>query len=906
MIGQTISHYRITNKLGEGGMGVVYKAEDTKLLRTVALKFLSPKALGSDADKERFLREAQAAGILDHPNIATVYEIDESEGHVFMAMAYVDGPSLAAKIADRPMKIGEALDVAIQIAEGLQEAHEKGIVHRDIKSANILLTKKGQARITDFGLAYLAGRSKLTKSGTTLGTPAYMSPEQAQGHPTDRRSDIWSLGVVLYEMLTGRLPFDGQYEQAIVYSIINENPEPVTALRSGLPLELDRIVYKALAKRPEERYQHADDLTVDLRRLRKQLNSTESSAAHAEAMAPEVPELSATAAFIRATSPARPVVRPRRLVVVFLAALLVAAIGVIALLLLRREEGAAPKTVRRYSMQLGNVRPVISPNGRHIAYRAEEKLWIRDLDSEVPREIPGGQGPGAFYSDSGYYLTWSPDSQALAFPMGKEIRRVSVGQGGTAATICQLPEGRDTGRLVGGMDWSSDGRTIVFSRYSAGVFEVPATGGSPVLLRKEDHADDIILVDGPGGRTILYAAQHDVGHMLVALSPQGERRELAEINSGWPELNYSATGHILYRANPRETPSLWALPISPDGMQATGKPFLVVRSGVGASLSNDGTLVYLDGGGLQQQDFSWRDARGAIVEPLEQPHGLIDTVSLSADGTRLLLTASDAGRRGAWVHDLGRQTKERIPLGPADGSRPNPINAHWNGPRHVICTTLDPVAGGPPETSVYALRLESTDKPQTLLTKQGFQVATDVTRDGRYLVFIRWPAGGIWYAELGPDGLKGEPIEFSSGGGKDSSAFLSPNDRYVAYCSTESGRDEVYVRPFPAGAGKWQISHGGGSAPLWGAKGSELYYSEGVRLMRVAVSTGAEFSAGSPEPLFEHPNLSGGPTPYPRYAVSPDGKRFLTIESERDMPEPLVRLVENWFTEFQGNAAGAR
>jgi len=336
MIGQTISHYRIVEKLGEGGMGVVYKAEDTKLLRTVALKFFSPTALGSDAEKKRFLREAQAAGILDHPNIATVFEIEECEGHTFMAMAYVDGPSLAVKIADRSLKVGEALDAATQIAEALQEAHEKGIVHRDIKSANILLTSKGQARITDFGLAHLAGRSKLTKSGATLGTPAYMSPEQAQGQPTDRRSDIWSLGVVLYEMLTGRLPFDGQHEQAIVYSIINENPEPVTALRSGLPLELDRIVYKALAKRPEERYQHADDLTVDLRRLRKQLDSSESSPARAPATQPEVPELSATAAFMRATSPALPVVHPRRFVVGFLVVLLVVAIAVIGLLLLGR------------------------------------------------------------------------------------------------------------------------------------------------------------------------------------------------------------------------------------------------------------------------------------------------------------------------------------------------------------------------------------------------------------------------------------------------------------------------------------------------------------------------------------------------------------------------------------------
>jgi serine/threonine protein kinase len=335
LIGQTISHYRIVEKLGEGGMGVVYKAEDTKLLRTVALKFLSPKALGSEADKERFFREAQAAGILDHPNIATVYEIDECDGHTFMAMAYVDGPSLAAKIADRPLRTAEAIEVAIQIAAGLQEAHEMGIVHRDIKSANILLTGKGQARITDFGVAHLAGRSRLTKSGTTLGTPAYMSPEQAQGRATDRRSDIWSLGVVLYEMLTGRLPFDGPYEQTVVYSILNETPAPVTALRGGLPAEVDRIVHKALAKQLEERYQHADDLAVDLRRLHKLVESGESAGRCAADIPSEVPEWSATGAFMRATSPARPVARPRRLIVKVLVGMLIALASVIALLLLR-------------------------------------------------------------------------------------------------------------------------------------------------------------------------------------------------------------------------------------------------------------------------------------------------------------------------------------------------------------------------------------------------------------------------------------------------------------------------------------------------------------------------------------------------------------------------------------------
>jgi serine/threonine protein kinase len=335
MIGRTISHYRIIEKLGEGAMGVVYKAEDTKLLRPVALKFLAASTLGSDADRQRFLREAQAAAMLDHPNIAAVYEIDEADGLTFMAISYVDGPTLAARLAQGPMAVEEALDTGIQIALGLGEAHRKGIVHRDIKTANILLTTKGQVKITDFGLAYLADRSRLTQSGTTLGTPAYMSPELAQGVTTDRRSDIWSLGVVLYEMLTGRLPFDGQ-EQVMVYSIINEDPQPVTAARAGLPAELDRIVSKTLAKRPEERYQHTDDLAVDLRGLRKRIELSKSSGAHMAATGAAVrPALSSTGAFLTATSPALPTARPRRPSVPLLVALLVVAVALIVFLLWR-------------------------------------------------------------------------------------------------------------------------------------------------------------------------------------------------------------------------------------------------------------------------------------------------------------------------------------------------------------------------------------------------------------------------------------------------------------------------------------------------------------------------------------------------------------------------------------------
>jgi serine/threonine protein kinase/tetratricopeptide (TPR) repeat protein len=269
MIGQTISHYKILDKLGEGGMGVVYRAEDTKLHRTVALKFLPPTLLATDDDRKRFIREAQASASLNHPNIATVFEVDESASQPFIALEYIEGLSLAEKVKSGPLKLEEVLNIAVQASEGLQAAHEKGIVHRDVKCQNIMVTNRGQVKILDFGLAKLRGASVMTRAGTTLGTMGYMSPEQLKGEPVDHRTDIWALGVVLYELIAGRKPFHGDYEDAVAYQMLNKQPEPLTGIRTGVPMELDRIISKALRKEREGRYQHLDELLVDLRSLQK-------------------------------------------------------------------------------------------------------------------------------------------------------------------------------------------------------------------------------------------------------------------------------------------------------------------------------------------------------------------------------------------------------------------------------------------------------------------------------------------------------------------------------------------------------------------------------------------------------------------------------------------------------------
>jgi serine/threonine protein kinase len=263
MIGSTIAHYRIVEKLGEGGMGVVYKAEDLKLRRPVALKTLRAE---SQQLRARLLMEAEAAASLNHPNICTVYEIDDE--HLFLAMEFLDGQTVAEKIRQQPLPLAEAIDIAVQSAQGLQAAHEKGVTHRDVKSSNIMITRSGQVKVMDFGLALTDELTRITQPGVVVGTAAYMSPEQAGGNPVDRRTDIWAMGIVLYEMISGRLPFRGETQAAVVHSILHDQPQPLTAVRSGLPIELDRIVRKALAKAPSERYQHIDEMLVDLKILR--------------------------------------------------------------------------------------------------------------------------------------------------------------------------------------------------------------------------------------------------------------------------------------------------------------------------------------------------------------------------------------------------------------------------------------------------------------------------------------------------------------------------------------------------------------------------------------------------------------------------------------------------------------
>lgn len=443
LIGTQIDHYLIEEKIGEGGMGIVYKAEDTRLKRKVALKFLKSEALGNEQEKARFLREAQTAAALDHPSICTIYEINEFEGQTYIAMAYVDGQNIDEKIDEGMLSLNEAITIAMQVAEGLQAAHEKGIVHRDIKSANIMITAKNQVKIMDFGLAKLAGQAKkITRSGMTPGTVSYMSPEQARGEEVDHRSDIWSLGVVLYEMITGQLPFKGEYERAMLYSIMSEEPEPIQDLKTDIPIEVEGIVNKTLQKKKEDRYQSADEMIVVMQQVPLDIPSIATKK---------------TILKIKVPPPAK-AKRSNTIRLIFFGLAIALAIFIIVSNLFRKRE--IGETIRAVDIQITSTGkaqiPAISPDAKFLAYASRdsssiEKVFVQDITNSQPV----GHAIGVFSDNMIRDIRWSPN--------GAELLISSLSDSATACYIVPKLGGPSQKITAFGQKcWSPDGSKIAF------------------------------------------------------------------------------------------------------------------------------------------------------------------------------------------------------------------------------------------------------------------------------------------------------------------------------------------------------------------------------------------------------------------------------------------------------------
>ncbi len=848
-----------------------------------------------------FLREAQAAAALHHPNICPVHEIDEVDGKTFISMAFLEGNTLEDRIAGGPLSIKDALDIARQVADGLDAAHEKGVFHRDIKPANIMIDAKGRATIMDFGLARLTEASRLTKVDTAMGTVAYMSPEQGQGMEVDGRTDIWALGCVLYEMVSGQRPFQGQYDQALLYEIVHEEVAPLTSIRAGVPMELEFAVGKCLEKDADSRYQHASDVAVDLRNLQDKLRSGRSTILRTKNLTAGVPATVGAGQTVNPTEALPPdavvVKRSSQRALQGLAAVLaIALLGVTAILFTQAQPEAPEQPTRRFSFSQEGLRQAsISPDGRYVAFttgtRPESSLWFRAIGTETARELPGTDGARR-------QLGWSPDSQSIVFATTTEIKRVGI-DGGDPITLGELPGQGGAG--FRGVSWSPEGERIVFSSTAGRLWEIPARGGEPQVLIDRDMGVGQwphFLPTDSGPAALVYQMSAEAGNQIWVLNLEtGER---SEVGSGSAPI-YSREGYLIHGPGEVDEGGLLALPFSLASLEPTGEAFPIAEDGQFASLARDGTLVSLDGNAARVlSDLVWRNRNGELLERIGQPQPGMRTPALSPGGQRVAVRSTESGNGDIWVHDLIRSTKTRLTFD--EGTERSPV---WSSSGTEIAYSRDENAG----YDLTRKTADGTGEAVVLVETDGFTLVNDWSTDGRYLVYTDLTPEGRFdfrYVELQSDGEVSEPVTFLGTPNGEGGAKLSPDGRLVAYQSNESGRYEIYVRPFPDGAGKWQVSVNGGVTSRWRGDGKELYYLEGSSMMAVSVSTEPTFTLGQPQRLFESTDLiSAGLGEYgsAEFDVSADGKRFVIVSpievADEEAARPNVRIVQNWYEEFR-------
>jgi Tol biopolymer transport system component/tRNA A-37 threonylcarbamoyl transferase component Bud32 len=892
MTGQSFGRYQIDSLLGEGGMGKVYLAVDTVLKRKVAIKFL-PSLLTYDPDRvKRFEREAMAASALNHPNILTVHDFGVHEGTPYLVMELLEGEELRAQLEEGALPAGKALDYAQQIARGLAAAHEKGIVHRDLKPENLIVTRDGLVKILDFGLAKLrpeqTGQSgseiatpkQITHPGTVMGTVGYMSPEQVRGQDVDHRSDIFSLGAILFEMLSGQRTFAGESAVDVMNAILKEEPPEIGSSGAIVPPGLEKIVRRCLEKRPEHRFHSAHDLGFAL----------EAVSGNATGSAGFKPAISGSSSIKDAGR--MPALQGRERI-----AWIIAVVGVLVALFslpfavkyLNLSPPAAPVawrfTIAAPEKVTSIEAPEISPDGRHLVFGAftegRYSLWLRPMGSLTAQPLPGTEGVNGF-------PFWSQDSRSIGFIAGGELRKLDLA-GGAAQTLCRLPS--DVNSIFGGT-WSRDG-VILFSDV-AGIYRVPATGGEPVLALRSDQPSlyrlPVFLFDGRHFLVRKTPTQGTAEIHLAALDSQETTRLLVADS----QARY-ANGHLLFaRAG-----ALVAQSFDAGSLKLTGEPFVVadkvrVASQFGRaffSVSDNGSLVYDPNALTNNQQLTWVDRAGKPLGTVGPPDEY-ETPRLSPDGKQLAVLRRDPRTRtwDIYVIDLARGAGSRLTFDPGDD-----ISPVWSpdGSRIAWGTKRDGAF------QIYQ-KLASGIGQEELLLKADAPIYPDSwSADGRFLLYYRLDPKtrqDLWVLPLAGDR---QPALFLQTPFTDTNGRFSPDGRWIAYTSDDQGRYEVNVQPFPASGSKWQISTSGGQLPWWRSDGKELYYlSLDGKLMAVEVKPGGSFEATVPRALFDlAPARALGGTR--SYAVTAAGDRFLFITAREQTASSQFTVVTNWAAEVK-------
>jgi eukaryotic-like serine/threonine-protein kinase len=858
MTGQRIAHYEILEKLGEGGMGVVYKAHDTKLGRTVALKVLPSDRISSPEARERFEREAKVVASLNHPHVCTLHDFISENGTDVLVMEYVEGKPLKG-----PLPLERALEVGAQIADALDHAHRHGVVHRDIKPGNVMVTKSG-VKLLDFGLAKATGSDPdydvtrtagITQEGTILGTFHYMSPEQWEGKEADARSDIFSFGALLYELLTGRRAFEGKSQASLVAAIMEKDPPPVSSVEPVSPPALDRVVQKCLEKDPDNRWQSAADLRDELRWISS--NRVQRATGTSSSRRPILGLTSAVAA-------------------------LVVVVG--WLLTVRSDSSDVQRTVRFAVAKDSDIkRPAISPDGRHVVYiRGEGErsvLWFQSLDQEQPRPLAVTNGVRSAF--------WAPDSQHIGFTTASELKRIPLA-GEPAATLASWVAHEFP---ISG-SWSPDGKTIAINHVlrtgQFPIYEVPARGGELRLLVGSESTNtrypSYVLVQGKP--MLLFGEGSETSASINLFDPDTQQKTV--LGQGYRPV-YSPSGHILYETS-ASTGRLWGLPFSAEKGVTTGKPFPIAENAQWHSVSTNGTLVYLDASPDQYQLY-WADDAGALLEPIGQPQQGIQYPTISRDEKWVLASAVELENRDIWLHDTSGAMKQRITVDP-DVQRV-PI---WGpGEDRITFTWRMPGAQG---HDIYAGPFSGLGEAELLVSETSRDYPCDWTADGKTLLHQRrYPQTGrdLWLLHMADDGNDYNSTVLMQTPFDEYEAQFSPEENLIAFTSDRSGSPEVYVARYPEVEPQIQISRQGGRLPRWSADGRRVYFTDGVSLMEVSVSSSPTLAAGEPQALFELETTYRGPW----FDVSENGERFVVVKTVEVESTPVVRVVQNWHEEFR-------